>query len=122
MKKYGFGIVGCGMVSDLHATVIKNISRATLVGVFDKNTERAKAFAQEKGALRVYSSYEEMLCDNDIDIVCICTPSGLHAPLIIQAVENGKHFIVEKPLAITEERKRRVTRAKYVKNTCENTW
>ena len=102
MKKFGFGIVGCGMVSDLHATVIAGISDAALVGVFDKNIERANDFAKKNEVKRVYASYEDMLADKEIDIVCICTPSGLHAPLIIQAAESGKHFIVEKPMAITE--------------------
>ncbi|MBE6695589.1 MAG: Gfo/Idh/MocA family oxidoreductase [Ruminococcaceae bacterium] len=103
MKKFGFGIVGCGMIADLHADVIAGISRAAFVGVFDKDIDRASAFAEKKGAQKVYLSYEDMLSDSDIDIVCICTPSGLHAPLIIQAAESGKHFIVEKPMAITEE-------------------
>ena len=102
MKKYGFGIVGCGAIADVHAAVIGELSNGTLVGVYDKAHPRSAAFAEKQGC-RSYATYEEMLADEAVEVVCICTPSGLHAPLILDAVKAGKHFIVEKPMAITEE-------------------
>ena len=50
-----------------------------------------------------YENFNEMLKRNDIDIVCICTPTGLHAPLSIKAAYAKKHIILEKPIAMTLE-------------------
>ena len=100
MKKYGFGIIGCGIISKLHADAIMNIEEATLVGVYDNNPEKAKELANEYNC-KIFESLEEMLKSNEIDIVNICLPSGLHAPFAIKAANAKKHFIVEKPMAIT---------------------
>lgn len=101
-EKYGFGIVGCGVISKWHACAIASVDDAKLVGVYDANLEKAKDFAKEYSALS-FESYEAMLENAEIDVVCICTPSGLHAELAIMAANKGKHFLVEKPMAITEE-------------------
>ena len=97
-----FGIVGCGVISKIHAKSIQAIDDARLVGVYDANVESAKIFAAAFSC-DFFESYEEMLASPDIQAVCICTPSGLHAPLAIQAAGAGKHIVVEKPMAITHE-------------------
>ncbi|MBR5543791.1 MAG: Gfo/Idh/MocA family oxidoreductase [Oscillospiraceae bacterium] len=101
-KKYGFGIIGCGMISKWHADSIISIDDATLIGVADTSKERASSFAADYNCT-AFDSVEELLASDKIDIVCICTPSGLHAELSIKAANAGKHFIVEKPMAITKE-------------------
>ena len=73
---------------------------AVLAGVADARPDAAKSFA-ENYHIRAYSSVEELLSSPEIDAVCICTPSGLHAPLAIQAAEHGKHMVIEKPMALT---------------------
>lgn len=98
-KNLGFGIIGCGMIANWHAGAIKNIEGTKLIGATDVAETSRAAFA-EKYNIKVFSSVEELLSYNDIDVVCICTPSGLHAPLSIQAANAGKHIIVEKPMAI----------------------
>ena len=97
-----FGILGCGMIAQIHADALKNIEDAKLAGVTDIYMESAKAFAQ-KNAVTVYESYEAMLEDGNIDAICICTPSGLHAEAAIKALEAGKHVVLEKPMALTVE-------------------
>ena len=101
-KKFGFGIVGCGVISKWHANAISLIDEAELIGCADIKYEFAKKFADEKGCI-AFNTYEEMLECSDIDIICICTPSGLHAQMAIKAANAKKHFIVEKPMAITTE-------------------
>lgn len=96
----GFGIVGCGMIARWHANAIKNIPGAQLAGVTDTGAEYRKAFAEEYG-VKAFESAEELFKSPEVDVVCICTPSGLHAPLAIQAAHAGKHIIIEKPMAIT---------------------
>lgn len=101
-KKYGFGLIGCGIISKWHADSILKIEDAVLVGATDNRKENAEEFAKNYSC-RVFSSIDEMLECDEIDIVCICTPSGLHAPMAIKAANAGKHFVVEKPMAITKE-------------------
>ena len=100
MRKLGFGIVGCGAVFDFHAKSIAGIENTYLAGIADVNKDRRDEFAERYGT-RSYDSYEQMLEQPEIDVVSICTPSGLHAPLAIQAAKAGKHIIVEKPMALT---------------------
>lgn len=97
--KLGFGIIGCGMISGWHAEAISRIPQARLVGVTDAVEELRNGTARKYGVIP-YESVEKMLADPNIRIVSICTPSGLHAPLAIQAAQAGKHVIVEKPMAL----------------------
>ena len=97
-----FGIVGCGMIAALHADAIAHIENAELVGVADAYINAAEAFASARG-VKAYADYAEMLKDENIDAVCICTPSFLHAKMAIEALEAGKHVAVEKPMALDEE-------------------
>ena len=101
-KKFGIGIVGCGMISYFHANAISDLEDARLVGVFSDRKDAAEKFTAEFDA-KIFDTYEDMLASPDIDIVSICTPSGLHSRFAVQAAEAGKHIIVEKPLAITRE-------------------
>lgn len=101
-ENLGFGIIGAGMISRWHADSIKDIDGAFVAGVTDNNMENAEKFAKEYGC-KVFSSVDEMLKSSEIDVVSICTPSGLHAEFAVKAAKNGKHFVVEKPMAITNE-------------------
>jgi len=102
VKKLGFGIVGCGMISEWHARAIAEIDGIYLVGVTDVNKNSRERLAKKYG-VRAFDTYEQMLNCAEVDVVCICTPSGLHAPLAIQAAKAGKHIIVEKPMALNLE-------------------
>ncbi|HHV96365.1 MAG TPA: Gfo/Idh/MocA family oxidoreductase [Clostridiaceae bacterium] len=101
MGRLKFGIIGCGLISNWHADAILRIADAELVAATDVSEKSRKAFS-EKYNVKVYDTVEELLADN-VDVVSICTPSGLHAPLAIQAINAGKHVIIEKPMAITLE-------------------
>ena len=97
---FKFGILGCGMIANIHALAIKGIENVQLVGVADNKKEFADNFAQKHG-VKAFASFEEMLADKEIDVVCICTPSCFHAPNAIQAMQSGKHVVLEKPMAFT---------------------
>lgn len=99
-KEIGFGIIGCGMISNWHAEAISKVQGAQLIAVTDVNEKSRGDFA-EKFHTAAVSTVDELLARSDINIICICTPSGLHAPLAVQAANAGKHIIVEKPMAIT---------------------
>lgn len=97
-----FGIIGCGMISSVHAGAVRAIDSAELVGACDMNIDRCRTFAAEYG-IAAYDSYEALLSDKNIDAVCICTPSGSHAANAVQAAEAGKHIVIEKPMALTAD-------------------
>jgi UDP-N-acetyl-2-amino-2-deoxyglucuronate dehydrogenase len=106
----GFGIVGTGMISQFHAKAIAAMAGAELVACFDMSSERAEAFAKTNDCLS-YSNLDEMLANEDVDIVTICTPSGAHRDPAVAAAKAGKHVLVEKPLEITLNRCDDITNA-----------
>jgi len=95
-----FAIVGCGFIAKKHALAISNIKGAHLVAVCDK-VDSTMAFYRDEYGARPYNELSEMLRIENIDIVCVCTPSGFHAPIAVQAAEAKKHLIIEKPIAMT---------------------
>jgi len=95
-----FAILGCGRIASRHADAIWARGDSRLVAVCDSGEERAARMASQYGA-EAYTGYEKMLERPEVDVVCICTPSGLHAAGGIAAARAGKHVIVEKPMALT---------------------
>jgi UDP-N-acetyl-2-amino-2-deoxyglucuronate dehydrogenase len=100
MKKLHFGIVGVGNIAPLHALAIQALPEAELVAVATRNAGRGKAFAEKYGGVW-QSDYAELLQRPDVDVVAICTPHDLHAPMTIAAARAGKHVLCEKPMART---------------------
>lgn len=99
----GFGIIGCGMISNFHAKAIADIRGAKVAACFDMFPASAQRLAQATGC-RPYDDLKKMLADPEVDVVTICTPSGAHMEPAIQAARAGKHVIVEKPLEVTLKR------------------
>jgi predicted dehydrogenase len=94
-----FGIIGAGVAGRYHAQAIAQTPGARLVAVCAGRPERAATLAAAFGA-GVEPDVDALLARNDIDAVCICTPSGQHAAQGIAAAQAGKHVLVEKPIAI----------------------
>ncbi len=94
-----FGLIGCGRVAPRHARSLAQLKETQLVAVADPKENRAVNFSAEYGAV-AYTDYRALLDRSDIDAVSICVPSGLHAAIAVNALEAGKHVLVEKPIAI----------------------
>lgn len=105
-----FGIVGCGFIANKHANAIRNIEGANLIAVCDRVPELMEPYVDEYGAT-TYTELEEMLKNDSIDVICICTPSGSHAAIAELAASYRKHIIVEKPIAMTLEEADRIINA-----------
>lgn len=104
MKKLKYGIVGCGLIADWHLNSVRVIEKdlpVELYAVTDSNPARAKEYALKHG-LVAFDTLDELL-NTDVDIISICTPSGTHAQIAVEAANHKKHIVVEKPMAITEE-------------------
>ena len=99
-KIINFAILGCGMIASVHADAISKIPNAKLVAVCDNDFERAKAFASEKN-ITAYNNLKEMISCEEIDSVCVCTPSCFHKDNTIELLNYDKHVVVEKPMAFT---------------------
>ena len=100
MAEHRFGIVGCGMIAEFHAAAIREIPNATLVAVADV-VEAAAKRAGERHKIDWHVGHEALVERDDIDIVSVCTPSGLHRNAAVDAANSGKHVVVEKPLETT---------------------
>jgi predicted dehydrogenase len=105
MAQRGFGIIGCGMVAELHTRAIAEIPGARLVAAFSRSRANAERIAgMAGGKCGIYTDLEAMLAHPGLDVVCICTPSGAHLEPALAAARAGKHVVVEKPLEITLSR------------------
>lgn len=104
-----FAIIGCGTIATTHAEVIQQIEKlsdgadATLVAVYDPVAERAASLAETFRVPKIHVSEDDVLTDPDIDVVCLCTPSGLHMTTAATAMEAGKHVVSEKPMDVSVE-------------------
>jgi predicted dehydrogenase len=97
------GIIGCGGISRAHARAVAAIPSARLVAGADIVPERLEAAKQSYGGIDGYLDYHELLARDDIDVVCVCTPSGLHGQVAIDAAKAKKHVMTEKPLDVNLE-------------------
>ncbi len=100
---YGFGIIGCGMISSFHAKAIAALPNAELRMVQSRSEANARRVAEENGC-EWATDLDTMLARDDIDVITVCTPSGAHLEPVVAAAKAGKHVIVEKPLDISLER------------------
>ena len=111
-RQFGFGIIGAGTISDIHAMAIKSIENAKLVGVYSINKNKSDAFALRNNCT-VYDTLDELVNLPEIDIVSICTPSGIHLDPAIKCIQAGKHCLIEKPLEIKLEKCDKIIEAAY---------
>lgn len=98
-RKINVALVGCGRISKNHLQAItEHHDRLNLTAVCDRDEAAAQAVAKDHRA-DVYTNLDVMLAEADIDLVILCTPSGLHPRQAIQVAESGRHVLTEKPMA-----------------------
>jgi predicted dehydrogenase len=103
MEKIKFALVGCGNIGKRHLAVLDAEPNADIVAVCDIKPDRCQKASELYGDIPFYTDYTEMITTESLDIVDICTPHGLHAPMAIQAARKGHHVLVEKPMALSVE-------------------
>jgi UDP-N-acetyl-2-amino-2-deoxyglucuronate dehydrogenase len=111
MKRLKAAIIGCGNIYTNHANSLINSNFGELAAVVDSDEQRARSAADEYRC-SWYTDYREMLKDETIEVVHICTPHYLHSSMAIDSMRAGKHVLVEKPMDISVERAREMIEAK----------
>lgn len=94
------GIIGAGAIGNLHIGTFASVEGAEVTAVADAYLPIAKQRAEEHGIANVHDTPQALLEDESIEAVVIGVPNRFHAPLAIEALERGKHVLLEKPMAI----------------------
>jgi len=99
---FRFGVVGAGHIGKRHAEMIRRQAGCTLVGLADV---RSAAACGWEGPEPFYNSVTELLREkgDQLDVVCICTPNGMHGTQALEALQAGKHVVIEKPMALNRQ-------------------
>ncbi len=99
-KKIRFGIVGTGTIAHRFANAIKNVENAELVAVASRTKENAEKFGDEFNIPNRFYSYEKMAFSDVIDAAYIAVPHSGHITCSCLMMNNGKHVLCEKPMAV----------------------
>jgi predicted dehydrogenase len=94
------GIVGASFAKAAYLPAIKNIPDANVIAISSFRMESAKSCAEEFSVPNFYDNWEKMLNSHNFDLVCIATPTDLHAPITLMSLEKGAHILTEKPTAM----------------------
>jgi predicted dehydrogenase len=90
-----------GNIANQFAADLMLLDDADLFAVASRDNDKAIAFAKKYNCSKAYDSYDALFKDDQVDIIYIATPHDSHAELSIKALENGKHVLCEKPLALS---------------------
>src|SRR5438067_8055969 len=99
-SKLRFGIIGCGVIGHIHAEAIATLPDAQLVAVVDTVLKPTQELMEEFHVTH-YGNLQEMLAREQLDVVDVCTPSGMHGEEAIQVMRSRRHVIVEKPMEVS---------------------
>ena len=118
------GIIGIGFMGMTHYKAIQNIEDATVAAICTRNPKKLQGdwrdikgnFGDDGGVqdlsdIRKYTDVDGILKDPDLDLIDICLPTAMHPDVTIQALDAGKHVLVEKPIARTLENADRMIQA-----------
>jgi predicted dehydrogenase len=95
------GFLGCGRATaTLHLPALVRLEGVQVVAVSDLDGPRASELARRHGIARVHAGIDELVGDDGVDLVAVCTPPRHHAAAALAALEAGRHAFVEKPLCL----------------------
>lgn len=102
MKKVG--IIGCGNIANVHGWVLQKMEHVSIAVACDVQEEKARCLAQQYGSEdTIVCTDWHKLCEMEVDVVHICTPHFLHAPMAVELLRSGKAVFMEKPCAISRQ-------------------
>ena len=101
-KQLRWAVLGTGVIANQMAQALRSMGR-TLDAVGNRTYDKAVAFAEKYGVSKVYTDYNDMFTDPDIDVIYITTPHNTHMGFLEQALSNGKHVLCEKSITLNSE-------------------
>ncbi|MEH6943910.1 Gfo/Idh/MocA family protein [Bacillus sp. JJ722] len=113
-RKVKVGIIGCGGIANgKHLPNLAKIKEVEMVAFCDVIEEKAVKSAEQFGEqdAKVYTDYKELLKDESIEVIHVCTPNSSHSYITVDSLESGKHVMCEKPMAKTAEEARKMLEA-----------
>ena len=98
--KVGVGLIGSQFISTIHAEALRSVPEAEVVAVASPTPGHAKNLAATYGIPNHFTSVEQMLAMDEVDMVVVGVPNHLHCDMTVAAARSGKHVVVEKPLCL----------------------
>lgn len=117
MEITGIGIIGCGIWGAIHAQTFSSSPFTQIVSVCDQDKDRAEQFSRKYDAKGFTTNYKEILSNPKISAVSIATPDHTHTQIVMDALNAGKHVLVEKPLATTVDECKQILAARDASGT-----
>lgn len=99
-EQISIGIIGCGRIAHAHTAAVENLSGVKIESIADIDEDNLKLFSNKYDISKKHKDYAVLLRDEEIDAVIICVPHNLHKKITLDALEAGKHVLLEKPMAI----------------------
>ena len=99
IKKIKIAVVGCGRISDIHFTIIKKLERELVLKAVCDNNPKVLMDHEKKYNVKGYANLEDMLNNEELDLIVLCTPSGYHSKQTCLIASKAIHVITEKPMA-----------------------
>lgn len=96
----GFAVIGYGHIGKKHAENIQLNSNARLLGIFDSDPIKQEEIKNNQ--IHSFDQFNELLNHPQIQVVCICTPNGLHSQHALEVLNHHKHVIIEKPMTLSK--------------------
>ena len=102
IRKVGYAVIGCGRIARSHLRAVNHLSEyVDLIAVVDVQEDRARAYCDEFGAEKYYTSVDDALEDEAVEAADLCLPPSEHCPVAVQVMNAGRHVMVEKPMCLT---------------------
>ena len=97
------GIVGASFAKAAYLPALNHIEGVEVTCLSSNRLESAKSCAEKFNIKNFYDNWEKMIEENELDLVCIATPTDLHAPITLKSLQKGAHVLCEKPTAMNAE-------------------
>ena len=101
MSQLQVGIIGTGVISELHWRAYQQITEAKVTALCDLNEATVQSKAKKWSVQKIYTDFNALLADPEIQTVEILTPQQFHKEITVAALKAGKHVSVQKPMAVT---------------------
>jgi len=110
MGKIKAGVIGIGFIAPLHIEAMRRLGFVDVIAIARSSKEEAKSSAKTLSIPVSYGSYDELIQDPEVEVVHICTINDLHYSLAMKSLNNGKHVVCEKPLAMNSSEARELVK------------